>query len=38
MILVLTEPPTMAGTDVASVVVDNRNEIDALPAAKGARY
>ena len=27
LILVLTEPPTMGGRDVASVVVDNRNEI-----------
>jgi transcriptional regulator with XRE-family HTH domain len=37
LILVLTEPPTMAGRDVASVVVDNRNEIRQFLTSRRAR-
>jgi transcriptional regulator with XRE-family HTH domain len=37
LILVLTEPPTMRGSDVASVVVDNRNEIRQFLASRRAR-
>jgi 4'-phosphopantetheinyl transferase EntD len=37
LILVLTEPPTMGGSDVASVVVDNRDEIRQFLASRRAR-
>jgi transcriptional regulator with XRE-family HTH domain len=37
LILVLTEPPTIRGSDVASVVVDNRNEIRQFLSSRRAR-
>jgi transcriptional regulator with XRE-family HTH domain len=37
LILVLTEPPTTGGRDVASVVVDNRNEIRQFLTSRRAR-
>jgi hypothetical protein len=37
LILVLPGPPTMGGSDVASVVVDNRNEIRQFLASRRAR-
>ena len=37
LILVLTGPPTMGATDVASVVVDNRNEIRQFLTSRRAR-
>jgi transcriptional regulator with XRE-family HTH domain len=37
LILVLTGPPTMGGRDVASVVVDNRNEIRQFLTSRRAR-
>jgi transcriptional regulator with XRE-family HTH domain len=37
LILVLTEPPTMAGSDVASVAVDNRDEIRQFLASRRGR-
>jgi hypothetical protein len=37
LILVLIGPPTMGGRDVASVVVDNRNEIRQFLTSRRAR-
>jgi hypothetical protein len=37
LILVLTEPPTMGGRDVASVAVDNRDEIRQFLTSRRAR-